>query len=236
MVFAKAGTATASLCQLRDNTTATYKIITTISWSGAVGTFACTTGTLVGQWDAGSGWYGALVSATWTSGNVPRIELYGASATVAATGTTTWYLRNAVLLDILGMPKSFSRPRTGYEAATSPSGTRDAWSYGNEEVLQARTSWIPTSARVTPQLVSGWYGAADTAGVSCGVNCGVKAMMEAGWAQGLLRYAADRTAPTTYVDAYLTQPGMQWAPELEGSADRAFQMELVSPSSVFRGL
>lgn len=229
----KAGTSAGFVVVLRDTTASAVRIQDNGTQSGGVPTHNMITGTNYSDISLSNGWYAFRYRTTAiVSGNSHRLELYGTDNNSAHTGSSLWYVRSFCLLDLLGVPKSFSRPRQGYEAAVSPSGTRDAWSYGFEEVLQARTSWVPSATRDTPVSVSGWYGANESAGI----NSGVKAMLESGWGMNLLRYAPDRTACTTYQDAYLTQPTMQWTPELEGSGERAFTMELTSPSSVFTGL
>lgn len=225
------GSSSTSLVAVRDQTAAAYAIDAPITYSGGVPSSTPNAGTLIGKIALGGGWYALIFDAAWISGHVPRIELYATGGTAGLTGTTVYYHQNMVLLDLLGTPKAFSRPAAGYEAVTAPSGVRDAWKVNApDEVLQGRISWVPTTARSFPQIVSGWDGQNE----AVGVNCGVKAMLEAGWDMNLLRVATDRSVCTTYNDAYLTQPGQDWAPELEGNADRALNLELVS-STPFSG-
>jgi hypothetical protein len=225
-VFIKAGTSAESFIRFWDTTDPGTRIQMDIAWSGGVPTVTASTGTMVGTIPVGNGWYFTLAYGNIQRGNSHQLELRPATqGGVTATGTCTFYVRNTILPDLLGAPKGFSRPAHGYEVVTAPSGVRDAWKIkASDEVLQGRVAWVPTSPRSFPQIVSGWDGQNE----SVGVNCGVKAMLEAGWDMNLLRYVPDRSACTTYTDAYLTLPGAEWTPDLEGNADRAFAFELVS--------
>lgn len=207
-------------------------IVLSVTWSGSVPTVVAQAGSggtavVTAVVALGNGWYAVEANhSNWTPGHAVQVQLYPAyQGSVATTGAVQFFMQNMVLLDLLGAPKSFSRPAMGYEAVTAPSSIRDAWKVkAPDEVLRGRASWIPTIARSFPQSVSGWDGVNE----ATGINTGVKAMLEAGWDMNVLRVATDRSQCTTYNDCYLTQPTEDWEPELEGNADRAVQVELVS--------
>ena len=231
LVFAKAGTAAASAFQLRDNTAGAYRIQAALTWSGGVPTLTCSTGTAIGTVSVGGSWYAALATGTWVSGNTAQVEVYGASATASATGTTYWYLRNAVLLDYMDEVVSFARARAGSVWAQAPSGTEDAWITGTDEVLRGRLRFIPKTPTATPVVKSGWYGENESAGV----NCGVKAMLTAGRAKTSLLWVADRATASTTVTCTLAQPVDQDGVELEANGDRTVAVEFRG-TSVFPGV
>jgi len=224
VVCLKADTATQSRFSVKDNTALISPLIVFATWSGGVPTFSTVGGTVVGSSALGGGWYAALVTCTWISGNVPQLELYGAGNTAASTGATIYYLNNLCLLDLLGAPRAFRRPKLGYRAGIAPSGTEDAWSYGDEYALKARLAWAPLTARGTPSVVSGWHGENE----SVSVNVSVSAMLAAGWDKQVLRVALNRSACTTYLDAYLRTPTLGWDPALEGNADYTAEVEVVA--------
>lgn len=237
LVFAfcvKQGTSSQFRVDISDSTAGAGRNTIIGAWSGGVPAVTDSVGTILTPSGIalGNGWYLVISTATTVSGNSHRFDLYPASTNTAATGTTSFYVRNVVLLDLIGSPKAYSEPAQGYEVAIAPSGTRDAWKVkAPDECLAGRVSWVPTAPRSFPQIVSGWDGANE----STAVNCGVKAMLEAGWDMNLLRFVPDRSTCTAYNDAYLVEPAQGWQPELEGNADRAFAFKLVS-ATPFTGI
>lgn len=202
------------------------------AWGAGAPTLASYAGSpILTPVDFGTGWYGIVMPYSGVvPGNDNRLYLYPDynNGTVTGSGTTYFWVRNVALLDLLGSPLTFPRPKDGYEADVAPSGLEDSASYGDEYPIIGRVSWVPTSARSFPVIVSGFDGANESAGV----NCGVAAMLSAGWNKNTLRFAQDRSACTSYVDTYLRNPTKGWRPELEGNADRAFEMELVSQTAI----
>lgn len=156
-----------------------------------------------------------------------RLELYATNATASSTGSTIFYVRNAVLLDLPANYRRFARPREGYETAVVPSGSRDSWSYGNEYVRRSGAHWIPAVARDWPVTVSGFQGANE----STGVNCGVQAMLLAGMDMQAMTWVPDRSACSVNQSVYLTAPGRDWEPSQEPNGDFSFEMETVTASA-----
>lgn len=231
-VCIKAGTATVSRFGLRDDTAAAWLHSVTATWSGGVPTVATEsgTGTVYGTVSLGSGWYLALFDATGATGaNDNELYLYGASGTASTTGTTSYYLRNIVLLSYLDGATSWPESRTGSAWAEAPSGTEDAWIVGTNWHLAGTVRHVPDSPTDTPEVVSGWYGLNE----STGVNCGVAAFLMAGRDKQTLTWVKDRATCTTYTDGYLVEP-MRGRPDLEPNWRRQFPLELRS-TSVYAG-
>lgn len=232
LLFAKAGTATASAFQLRDNTAGAYRIQGNLAWSGGVPTLTCSTGTAIGTASVGGSWYAVLATGTWLTGATAQLEVYGASATASATGTTYWYARNAILLDYVDEVVSFPRPRAGSVWGRSMSGVEDAWITGTDRILTGRIRHVPQVASAWPTLKSGWYGENETAGL----NCGVASFLTAGRAKTSLLWVPSRAAASSNtVSCYLSAPMDEDRVELEGNGERALRFELRS-TSVFAGV
>jgi len=229
VVCVEQGTSSTFAIQFFETTGSTVRAAWDGTWAAGLPSLVlgAGSGSAYGPVSLGNNWFAFLVSGNGVVvANTPMLYLHATQRSNASVGSTVFYVANVVLLDLLGSPLVFRRPRDGYEALVAPSGVEDAASYGDEYPLIARTSWVPTTARSFPQIVSGWDGQNE----SVGVNCSVSAMLSAGWNKNTLRFAPDRSACTTYVDGYLRRPGKDWRPELEGNADRAFEMELVSLS------
>lgn len=202
VVCAKAGTATNSAFQLRDNTAGAYRIQGNLAWSGGVPTLTCSTGTAIGTVSLGNSWYAAVATGTWVTGATAQLEVYGASATASATGTTTWYVRNLVLFGYVDRANSWSRPRDGSEFRQGPSGTEESWVIGPDELFRCHARWIGKAPVNDYTVRSGWVGENEMAGL----NVGLKAMIEAGWQKNDMLWVPDRSACTTYQTGYLTEP------------------------------
>ena len=231
-VFIKAGTAGTSTVVLVDNVAAVSRATLSVTWSGGVPSVAITNGsaTIHGTVSVGGGWYLLLFSAdSIVAANAHRLRLYGTSTTTSDTGTTSYYVRNAVLLSYLDGATSWPEPRKGSAWAEAPSGTEDAWIVGTNWHLAGTVRHVPDSPTDTPETVSGWYGANE----STGVNCGVAALLSAGRDKQALTWVKDRATCSTYVSGYLVEP-MQGKPDLEPNWRRTFPLELRS-SSVFAG-
>jgi hypothetical protein len=230
VVMAKQGTAPVSEYDYFDSTVGTNRCGIRLTWSGGVPTVTIYTGsgTIVGVEPLGGGWYLILVTINGVvAANVNRLRLFGGQATATSTGTTSWYVRNVVLLDYLSPYHAFERPRPGYARAVAPSLARDSWSYGKEYVRRFRLGWVPDQPRGTPQtLVSGWFGDNE----SVGVNASIQAMLAAGWDQQPLLFVPDRGACSTYWTGYLERPERDWEPAEEPNQDRAVEIELVGSS------
>lgn len=233
-LFAKAGTASVSHVAIFDNTAAAFRAVLALTWSGGVpsATIASGSGSVVGTVSVGSSWYLVLWSAdNIVAANTNRLYLYGATSSSATTGTTSYYVRNCVLLDYLDDAVSFPRPRRGSAWAQAASGTEDAWIVGTDEILRGRVRWVPRVAASTPVVKSGWEGRNE----ATGVNCGVKALLTAGRAKSALTWVPDRADCTTAQSVYLSAPEDADAVELEGNGQRSMTVELRS-TSPFVGL
>lgn len=211
-VCMKAGTATSSSVQFRDTTAGAYTIQGTTAWSGGVpGTPTMGSGSYVGQVALGNSWYLLLFTCAWTTGNVGRIEVYGASNSASTTGTTSYYLRHIVLTDYLVDAIGYDEDGEGSDYRRGPSGTEEAWSTGTTYGLSATVGWIPSAPRSNPVVVSGWPGGAEYAGV----NDGIAAMLRAGRNKNALTFIPDRSACSSgAVSCYLEEP-LQPRPELD---------------------
>lgn len=232
--FAKAGTASVSHVAIFDNTAAAFRAVLALTWSGGVpsATIASGSGSVVGTVSVGSSWYLVLWSAdNIVAANTNRLYLYGATSSSATTGTTSYYVRNCVLLDYLDDAVSFPRPRRGSAWAQAASGTEDAWIVGTDEILRGRVRWVPRVAASTPVVKSGWEGRNE----ATGVNCGVKALLTAGRAKSALTWVPDRADCTTAQSVYLSAPEDADAVELEGNGQRSMTVEFRS-TSPFVGL
>lgn len=229
-VFAKAGIGTQSIIRLFDDTAGAAAIRLDLAWSGGVPTVTLTTGTLGVAIACGGGWYFIIGAGGVARGNSHSLELRPATTNAAATGTTSFYVQNMVLLDYLDTAVAYDQPREGSEQVQSPSGVEDAWTVGTDEMLKCNVKAVPADPRSTPAIVSGWYGTNE----STGVNCGVKAMLKQGRDKQVLRFVPDRSVCTTYMDSYLVEP-MSEAPGVDTNpGDRTFPMTLRG-SSVYTG-
>lgn len=229
-VFAKQGTATVSDAFLNDETNATGRGVLRLTWSGGVPTASIPAGNAVAVTPVavGDGWYFCgMVSSGVVAGASHRLYLYGASSSAASTGTTSWYVRNAVLLDYVDDYRRFADKRPGYAVTESGSGVRDAWDQGTNYVRRGTVQWVPPTARSTPAIVSGFTGANE----STGVNCGVQAMLLAGMQMTSMVWVPDRSACSVNQSVYLTQPTAGWEPTQQPNGDFAFPLELVSASA-----
>lgn len=229
--WAKQGTASASDVQLYDNTAGATRCQVRLTWSGGVPTTSVVSGSgTIYTVDCGNSWYLVLVLyGSVVAANTNRVYFYGATSTAASTGTTSYYVRNVVLLSYLDGATTWPEPRNGSAWAEAPSGTEDAWIVGTNWHLAGTVRHIPDTPTDSPETVSGWYGANE----ATGVNCGVAAMLSAGRDKQTLRWVKDRADCATYVDGYLVEP-MRGRPELEPNWRRTFPLELRS-SSVFAG-
>lgn len=93
----KAGSATSSAVQLRDESAGADRILATVTWSGTdPGTPAMTTGTYLGKKELSDDWWLlSFQSTSVTAANTHRLYVYGASTTASSTGTTYWALPTA---------------------------------------------------------------------------------------------------------------------------------------------
>jgi hypothetical protein len=224
VVMAKQGTATTSEFDFFDSTAGSNRCGVRLTWSGGVPTASVYTGSgsILGTVALGAGWY--LILATYdnvVAANANRLRLFGGQATATSTGTTSWYVRNVVLLHPLDEVRAYREPRDGSETRQGPSGTEEAWTLGPDHVLAARMRHIP-AAPTSDGPASGWAGLNE----STGINCGVEAMLAAGRDKQTLRFVPDRSACTTYVDGYLAEP-MRGGPEYEENGSLAFASPLV---------
>lgn len=233
-VFVKAGTATATEFGIFDSTASLQLLTIRLDWSGGVPTASETSvsdAVALTPVAVGNGWYfcSGYSNAPYVVGNSTSLRLFGALQTASATGSTSYYVRNAVLLSYLDGATTWPEPRKGSAWAEAPSGTEDAWIVGTNWHLAGTVRHVPDTPTDTPETVSGWYGANE----ATGVNCGVAAMLSAGRDKQALRWVKDRATCTTYVDGYLVEP-MRGRPELEPNWRRTFPIELRS-SSVYGG-
>lgn len=225
-VCMKAGSAGGSRIAYRDSVG--YKITINVTWSGGVPSYGSVLGTALTPIAMGGGWYLFVSFATdFVPGASWRYELYATAATASLTGTTVFYVRNLVALDLLNRYRRFPRPREGYEADRAPSGVEDSWTYGNDTIRRAEAKWIPSAPRDWPASVSGFDGPNDRAGI----NVGVDAMLKAGWDKQDLLWVPDRSISTVNQATALHAPPPEWEPTIEPNGDLSFELELVTPSA-----
>lgn len=95
----------------------------------------------------------------------------------------------------LDSPNAGSTQRRGTEVGVAPSGTRDAWVVGTDDILEGELRHIPI-ANLTPddngENATGWDGAA-----------GIKAMLEWLLDGNVGRWVPDEDSLGTYVEFYL---------------------------------
>lgn len=231
--FIKAGTATGCGIAIYDLTAGVNRALMTVTWSGGVPTVVATTGTLIGVIDVGSGWYLVLAqtNSLVVGANSNQIYLYPANMSgVANTGTTSFYLRNVVALDVLDRAVAWSDPRKGSSRSQSGAGVHTAWLKGRDYRLRADVLDIPASPRANPAIVSGWYGDNE----STGINCGVDAMLHAARGTATLRWIRDRADCTTGNDATLLEP-FEGGVELTDNGDRQIPGFLLHSLTPFLG-
>lgn len=234
----KAGTSAGYIVILRDTTASAVRIQDNGTQSGGVPTQAGVVGTAIGAIPMGNGWYLLLYTGAITSGNTHRLEVYPTPNVGSATGTSSFYVRNIVALDVIDFAKSFKRPKPGYRATVAPSGVREVWSYGNDPVFKGTARWLPAAARsnaasvLVPQVVSGWYGENE----ATGINCGLLAALAAGWDMQVMTFAPDISACATNYSGYLTQPGENFEPDLESSGDYQVPLEFVGTGNIIPGI
>lgn len=227
-LFIKQGTASISDVLWYDNSATADMCLWRLTWSGGVPTVTIPVGSGTGMVvSVGGGWYALLGTVdSIVLGNTQRLYLYGATSSASSTGTTSYYVRNAVLLSYVDGATTWPEPREGSQWAVAPSGTEDAWIVGTDWHLAGDVRHIPDTPTDWPETVSGWYGGNE----ATGVNCGVAAMLSAGRDKQALLWAKDRSDASSYVSGYLVEP-MRGRPELEGNWRRRFPIELRSAST-----
>lgn len=228
----KQATASASEFGLFDSTAVVQRGTVQAAWSGGVPTLTYTNGggRVLPPIALGAGWYAVVFSATGVlAANANRLRLFGALATAASVGSTSYYVRNMVLLDLIDNAASFKRPAAGYRTHRNSAGVRESYRPGADlPMFTGRCRHVPQAPEADPGK-SGWYGENE----SIGINCGVLAMLTAGWDAQLLRFVKDRSNCASGVDAYLgSQPAPTWRPDFERSWQYAFELELETASLV----
>lgn len=222
-VAIKAGTATVSTVQVRDQTAGAYKIQASFTWAGAdPGTPSMASGTYVGSILLGSGWYYVLMTAAWTSGNSARVELYGASGTAAATGTTSYYLRHLVFTDYLVDAIGDDENRDGSEDRQGPSGVEESWLTGTDYTLNATIRWIPAAPVIDPVIKHQWSGQAEYQGV----NDGVAALIRAGRDKNAITFVYDRADCAVATSGYLINDNAKATAEADRQDEKQIAIRL----------
>jgi hypothetical protein len=200
-------------------------------WSGGVptivigvklGAMSVTLSSLV---SLGGGWY--LVLATFTGVVVGNNHLFycypsvNSAGGAALTGSTYFYVRNLVLLDVPQDPVAWDEPRPGSERQRGPDGGVATWVAGRDYRFKGNLPWVPPVPRSSPAVVSGYQGLSE----SIGIGCGVAAMLKAGQEAQDLTFVPDRSDCTTLITSELVGP---WDDALGGDlhADRSFLLEL----------
>ena len=227
----RAGTSATTSIRFWDNTASANRFYANVTWSGV--TVAASVGTVYGPVALGASWYAFLGVATGVvAGNVHYFLTNPAGlASHTPTGTVFQYVRNGVLLDYLDGAVASSALRAGSQTGQTLSGVEDAWVSGRDYLLTGQQRWVPLAARDTPVTCSGWRGANE----STGVNCGVSAMLYAGMGRNVLQFVPDRSACTTYVNAYLQRPASAEDIALEPNGERTYPFQLRSTSE-FTGI
>ncbi len=232
-VFAKAGTATVSVVDFRDATAGVVRHSLDLAWSGGVPTPTTRTGagTILTPISVGSSWYLIIFTATGcVSGNTHEIKLFGAATGTTPTGTTVWYVRNAVLLPPLDQAVASDDPRAGYESVQNPSGVEDAWTVGTDHRIEADIRFVSKMPVDSPLTYSGWDGLNEISGV----NVGLGAMLRAGRDKSDLIYVPDRSDCSTFITSKLDQP-LQGGVALEEDGTRRVRVVLRNGSTEYEG-
>lgn len=226
VAFVKAGTATSTEVGLWDATAGAWRGQALLTWSGGVPTTTAATGSVLTPIACGSGWYCQIMGTTsaTVSANSNYLYLYPAGAQTADTGTASFYVRNAVLLDYVDNYRRYADKRVGYATVEGGSGVRDAWDQGTNYHRRGTVQYIPATPRDAPVTVSGFLGGNE----ATGVNCGVEAMLLAGMQMTSMVWVPDRSDCATNQSVYLTSPSAGWEPQQQPNGDFGFEMELVT--------
>ncbi len=120
----------------------------------------------------------------------------------------------------LDSPNAGSTQRSGTETATAPSGTRDAWVVGTDDILEGEIRHIPI-ADLSPddngENATGWDGAT-----------GVKAALEWLLDGNVGRWVPDEDSLGTYVEFYLDEPKEAMARKERDTNRRRLRIRLVA--------
>lgn len=232
-VFVAPATGTQNTAMKFENTTLASHGTASLAWASYVPTLS-TLGTGVLQPVAvANGFYVQRIMQYATAGNTMRITLYPSGQTASETSGAKFYVRNAVLLDVLDNAVAWEEPREGSSWAQGGSGAEDAWIQGTDYRLSATVQWIPKVDRDTPASVSGWGLPLERVGV----NCGVSSFLRVGRNKESLTYYSSRMSLDSYyaTTCMLVDP-MRGAPTLQPNGDRSFSMELRSVTGPFQPL
>jgi hypothetical protein len=227
--FIRQGTATKSTLLIRDDTVAANRIFWTATWSGGVPTLVVSAGVAFAPIAVGGGNYLVLsTTSAILAASAHSIRCYGADSLAGGSsdsvGSTYWYRRNVVLLDLIDDDKAWRQPGDGSERIRSPSGLFDRWlPAGFPYRFKGRVRWVPSVPRSIPTIVSGWEGANEV----IGVNSGVQAMLKAGMEGQSLIWVPDRTLCSDNIASELEEPWEEEGYEHDGvGGDRAFGIKL----------
>jgi hypothetical protein len=232
-VFAKAGTATGFMVGIRDNTAAAYVGLSEFTWSGSTFTTIAGSVTTYDPIAVGNSWF--LFRYRFPSAvaaNTNRLTLFPAKNTTTLTGTTSFYVRNVVLVPVLDFVVRDSDFLPGYEHVMGHSGVVDAWVPSNTYTLEADIRHIPDYDENTPSQGSGFDGVNELAGV----NVGWATLIRAGRSAQSLLWIPDRTDFTTYKTSVYTGP-LDRAVTLEENNPnyRRFRLSLFNLTSPYVG-
>jgi hypothetical protein len=230
-IFVLPGTSSTHLVQVRETVGSTIVGFFRVTTSGTpVFTAGSGTWTTFGATPVGLGFYLLVATLEGLAEGTPlAYEIFPAGASAAATGNATFYLRNAILLDVAKGPRAWATPRAGTERVRGPDGGRDAWVTGWDNRFAADFTLIPPKPRVSPALVSGWDGGNE----AVGVNAGVAAMLAEGRKKGLrLTFVPDRSNCAVSIASELMKPWDE-APSPGRIGDRAISLALRNPTTAY---
>jgi hypothetical protein len=230
----KGGTAAQTILRTWNQSQVTDNFRATATWTAGVPAVVANIGLLVGVISLGGGWYLVLGLSTSApvAGNNCLWLINPTGLSNPATGTIYVDERPVVLLDYLDEDKAWDNPPPGSVRVRAPSGVVDRWILGGRRDyrFKAVARWIPSVARGVPQIVSGWDGLNEVAGV----NCGVRAMLEAGSEGFDLRFVPDRSLCTKYITSDLVEPFDEETYDFENNVgDRKVAFELVNTTTVY---
>ena len=228
-VFIKQGTAAISTVDIYDDDASILRARFALTWSGLTIAVTNGAGLTLPVISLGDGWYFFRGRADGiVAGSIHHIRINGSTA--SGTGSTTYYLRKAVLFDFPDAPMSFPLKREGSRKRQLRSGLWSTWDVGDEFIYKSRVRFIPKDPTATPYAVSGW----DGDGPAIGVNTGVERLLvDNGAADDSLVIALDRAICAVNKSAVLIP--VDESVSIEQNGMRAFPLTL-SAVTPFEGV
>lgn len=232
-LFIKQGTASVSEFIIRDITGAVNRAEFSVTWSGPTLALESGSGAAVDLIALYDDWYLALVTFTPTvATNNHELRLLGATNTAAATGSTSYYVRNVLVMEPLDRAGAFPKPRQGTEFLQTDGGVEDAWITGYDWTLKGTVRWIPAEFQPTHRVLSGWNGD----GVFTGVGVGWEYFLTShAWEKQTFLWVPDRANSNLNVSSYLVEPiTAEPLPEQDFTRQLTFQVRS-SDGSKYKG-